>query len=240
MHAVHSEGEYPAVLCSIRRAKDPDAGICFDSLKGQYRSVHLLFASAVPSRFFQISDCSLQGRRPSAAFTVPASNLWGRGHKRHPGGLPFLSSPRRSGREAWLPAVLFPIQHADSHGCHQLMAGKSEEISVQRLYVNGDVGARSGRRPPPQQLLPVGQFCNFPDRVHSAKTLEIWATATSLVRAVTACRIHSGVSVPSVSHSRNLNYVPLRFAAICHGRRLLWCSMILTRISSPGRSFDSA
>lgn len=63
MHTVHSEGEYPAVLCSIRRAKDPDAGDLLHSLKGQYGQFIFSLLQPYPADFFQISDCSFQGRR---------------------------------------------------------------------------------------------------------------------------------------------------------------------------------
>lgn len=78
MHTVHSEGEYPAVLCSIRRSKDPDAGDFFHFLKGQYGQFIFSLLQLFPADFSRYRIAASRAAAP-AAFTVPASNLWGRG-----------------------------------------------------------------------------------------------------------------------------------------------------------------
>ena len=40
-------------------------------------------------------------------------------------------------------------------------------------------------------------------------------------------------------HSMNFKVAPVALAAICHGKRSLWCSIIETAISSPGFTYFS-
>ena len=72
------------------------------------------------------------------------------------------------------------------------------------------------------------------------RTFDTCPTASSFVCSLIPALMVSSVSVPSFSQSRYLRVAPVALAAICHGSILLWCSMMVTAISSPAFRLLSA
>ena len=73
-------------------------------------------------------------------------------------------------------------------------------------------------------------------------TLETWVSATTRVRLLIAWASSSGlVSMrPSGVSSSQRSFAPVRWARICQGTRLAWCSAGVTRISSTAPRFRSS
>ncbi|CSC91536.1 Uncharacterised protein [Vibrio cholerae] len=61
----------------------------------------------------------------------------------------------------------------------------------------------------------------------------IWARATILQRGDSNCRKAARPNSPVVVIGILTTFAPVCSATICHGTILAWCSVSLTRISSP-------
>mmetsp|Transcript_55062 Transcript_55062/g.154908 ORF Transcript_55062/g.154908 Transcript_55062/m.154908 type:complete len:223 (-) Transcript_55062:153-821(-) len=71
-------------------------------------------------------------------------------------------------------------------------------------------------------------------------TLETWHMATSLVRSLSRPSSPSTSITPELVTPTNRSLAPTSAASCCHGTRLEWCSMTVSRISSPALIFALA
>ena len=69
---------------------------------------------------------------------------------------------------------------------------------------------------------------------------DMCTTETSLVRGLMMESTSSRSRSPSPASGRNRSTAPRSFTSFCHGTRLLWCSMRVTTISSPGPMLSAA
>ena len=65
------------------------------------------------------------------------------------------------------------------------------------------------------------------------RTFDTCVIATIFVRSVMSDSICLRSTLPSGAHSINFSSAPVWRQTICHGSRLLWCSMMDTSTSSP-------
>ncbi len=61
-----------------------------------------------------------------------------------------------------------------------------------------------------------------------------WTNATTFVRSVMISSMAESTRRPSSSIGSHRNVAPVRWHSSCHGTMLLWCSISVTTISSPG------
>mmetsp|Transcript_72494 Transcript_72494/g.221986 ORF Transcript_72494/g.221986 Transcript_72494/m.221986 type:complete len:223 (+) Transcript_72494:442-1110(+) len=71
-------------------------------------------------------------------------------------------------------------------------------------------------------------------------TLDTWARLTRRVRSVSTSSSSEQSKVPSGVRPKKRSLQPTSAASICQGTRFEWCSMTVSKISSPGPTFARA
>ncbi len=118
------------------------------------------------------------------------------------------------------PSILWPLKARKS-------APSSRTFVVQVRHALGGVDEH-------QRAGCVGAVGRFRESgLIVPSTFETEATATIFVRSVSSVSSASRIKRPSSVIGMCLRTAPVRSASCCQGTRFEWCSIVVTRISSP-------
>ena len=137
---------------------------------------------------------------------------------------------RRHGVEQFFAAV----EHADAGGAEHLVAAEGEEVGAEFADVRGEVRHALGGVDEHERAGGVRAAGDFCDRVDRAQDVRDGGDGDDF-RAVGEQRVERrrGSSRPSSVIGMCLRTAPVRSASCCQGTRFEWCSIVVTRISSP-------
>ena len=169
--AIHRKGDDAAVLLRIFRAQHMNAGDILNTLHSPPGQIDLLPVHILKAHAVHIVN---GGMKPHSTGGIDRTGLklvrQLRVDRALPGdGFDHLAAGKE-GRHL-LQQRLPAVQHTDSHGAVDLMAGKGQEVRSQRLHIHGNMGRALGTVHHHDRAAPMSQLRDLPDGVHPAQNI---------------------------------------------------------------------